>query len=106
MTLECSSLVDSIYCYDGYMLDNNLDINLYSLPLTDFSASKSMIDLAQTWILINNTNTDYIIEKRRYASAAVYGNNLLSITGGYTYNNISLRNQAIVYHKDTNTWRL
>lgn len=81
------------------MLDNNLDTNLYSLLLTDFSVSKSMIDLAQTWILINHTNTDYIIERRRRASSAVYDNNLLFITGGYTYNNISLRNQTIVYTK-------
>ncbi|KAL9556374.1 hypothetical protein PS6_002361 [Mucor atramentarius] len=64
-----------------------------------------MINLAKTWNLINYTNTEYVLEGRRRANSAVYNNNSLFVTGGYTYNGTMITNQTIVYNRDENTWR-
>ncbi|KAF1806423.1 hypothetical protein FB192DRAFT_1294347 [Mucor lusitanicus] len=102
---QCGLLVDSIYCYGGLLAGNSMDSDLYSLPLTNLPSNKSMINLAKTWNLINYTNTDYVLEDRRRANSAVYNNNSLFITGGYTYNGTMITNQTIVYNRDTNTWQ-
>ncbi|CAO3611277.1 unnamed protein product [Mucor fragilis] len=82
-----------------------MDSDLYSLPLTNLPNNKSMINLAKTWSLINYTNIEYVLEDRRRANSAVYNNNSLFITGGYTYNGTMIKNQTIVYNRDTNTWQ-
>lgn len=82
-----------------------MDSDLYSLPVTNLPNNKSMINLAKTWILINHSNTDYVLEDRRRANSAVYNNNSLFITGGYTYNGTMITNQTIVYSRDSNTWQ-
>ncbi|KAK4509886.1 uncharacterized protein ATC70_007190 [Mucor velutinosus] len=102
---ECGLLGDSIYCYGGLLMGNAMDTNIYSLPLTNLSNNKSMINLAKTWNLINHTNTRYVLEGRRRANSAVYNNNSLFITGGYTYNGTIITNQTIVYNRNTNTWQ-
>ncbi|KAL9560294.1 hypothetical protein MBANPS3_000021 [Mucor bainieri] len=102
---QCGLLVDSIYCYGGLLVGNAMDSDLYSLPVANLPSNKSMINLAKTWNLINYTNTEYILEDRRRANSAVYNNNSLFITGGYTYNGTMITNQTIVYNRDTNTWQ-
>lgn len=64
-----------------------------------------MINLAKTWTLVNYSNSDYVLEDRRRANSAVYNNNSLFITGGYTYNGTMITNQTIVYNRDSNTWQ-
>ncbi|GAN07072.1 hypothetical protein MAM1_0147c06562 [Mucor ambiguus] len=102
---QCGLLVDSIYCFGGSLTDGVIDSGLYSLPLTNLPNNKTMINLAKTWNLINHTNTEYILENRRRANSAVYNNNSLFITGGYTYNGTMITNQTIAYNRDTNTWQ-
>ncbi|KAI8644094.1 hypothetical protein BD408DRAFT_413714 [Parasitella parasitica] len=102
---QCGFLVDSIYCYGGLLMSNNIDSDLYSLPLTNLTNNKSMINFAKTWVQINYTNTDYILEDRRRANSVVYNENTLFITGGYTYNGTMIKNQTIAYSRDTNAWQ-
>ncbi|CEP09085.1 hypothetical protein [Parasitella parasitica] len=102
---QCGLLVDSIYCYGGLLVGSAIDSDLYSLPLTNLPNNKSMINFAKTWVQIKYANTDYVLEDRRRANSAVYNNNTLFITGGYTYNGTMITNQTITYNRDTNTWQ-
>jgi hypothetical protein len=102
-SVGCGLMGTAIYCYGG-LLTTGIDTNLYSLSLVDFPVNKSMINLAKGWNTVIPSNPDYALEPRRRSNAVVFNQNSLLISGGYTLNQTTLRNQTIVYHADSNAW--
>ncbi|KAI8638726.1 hypothetical protein BD408DRAFT_13742 [Parasitella parasitica] len=101
---QCGLLGESIYCFGGYLENELNDNKLYRLSLSNWPNGTSLSDLNQSWTLVNHSNSEYRLERRRKAAAAVYSNNTLFITGGYTSGSAVYKNQTIAYNRDTNTW--
>lgn len=68
------------------------------------TGNNSVESIAQNWSLVNHSNSEYTLERRRKATSTTYGNALF-ITGGYSYGTTVLDNQTIAYDRDSNTWR-